>query len=64
MSDVDDPIAVGAEAIARVRRALAELHYNQAIALTAAGRLDDAVGHYDAALGLAPGWPGRSRRRA
>ncbi len=57
MSDVDDPIAVGAEAIARVRRALAELHYNQAIALTAAGRLDDAVGHYDAALGLAPGWP-------
>ena len=57
MSDVDEAIAVGADAIARVARALAELHYNQAIALTAAARLDDAVAHYDEALRLAPGWP-------
>lgn len=56
MTDVDDPLALGAREIARVTRVLAELHYNQAIALTEAGRFDDAVAQYQEALRLAPGW--------
>ncbi len=57
MTDADAQLALGADAIARVTRVLGELHYNQAIALTAAGRLDEAVEHYQRALALAPGWP-------